>query len=55
MEKLVTRTADDETPICSRCDNNDIGDEFCLSKCGAKHGWGGYERAEFIESEDDAE
>lgn len=49
MKELITHTADNEEPVCMNCDNNDIGDDFCINKCGAKHGWGGYERTETIE------
>ena len=39
MDGLILHTADDEEPICRECDNNDIGEDFCANKCGAKHGW----------------
>lgn len=36
-------TADDEDPICTRCDH--FGDGFkCNESCGAKKGWYGYIR-----------
>lgn len=49
MQEFVIRTIDDEDAVCGNCNNNDIGDDFCINKCGPKHGWGGYERTEILE------
>lgn len=37
-----TYTADDEEPVCSRCDNFDKTE--CYAFCGSEHGWWGYRR-----------
>lgn len=50
MNDIVLLTADDEEPICSRCDNNDY-EHICYNMCGAKKGWQGYERAVVIKEE----
>ena len=39
----IIYTADDEMPICIRCDN--VGGKFdCEKYCGPKCGWYGYKR-----------
>ena len=44
-DNITIYTADDEDPRCGRCDNVcDGNDELCVERCGAKHGWGGYNR-----------
>lgn len=48
---LKIYTADDEMPDCGRCDYI-TGDFDCCGRCGPEHGWGGYERTE---TEDDNE
>lgn len=50
MSKHVTYTADDEIPICTKCDNVDLDDKFCINHCGAKRGWPCYYRTEFIDN-----
>jgi len=43
MVKDIIRTADDEEPICIRCENLDCDeDELCEKRCGPQHGWAGY-------------
>ena len=43
LETKTYLTADDEDPICTRCDH--FGDGFkCEESCGAKKGWYGYIR-----------
>lgn len=51
IEELKIYTADDEMPDCGRCDYI-TGDFDCCGRCGPEHGWGGYERTE---TEDDNE
>ena len=41
MKKL---TADEEEPICERCDNFCESEDFCIETCGAYHFWNSYER-----------
>lgn len=40
-------TADDEDSKCIRCDNVN-NDTICITRCGEKHRWNGYERRESI-------
>ena len=41
---FAIHTVDDEETDCNRCDNSN--DEYvCLNRCGAEHGWAGYERS----------
>ena len=44
MMNEIIFTADDEDPVCHRCDNYDTPYEFCIENCGAEHWWGGYKR-----------
>lgn len=49
MEKDIYETvytADDEEPVCTRCDNMNIPYTWCERYCGAEHGWNGYKRTE---------
>ena len=38
--------ADEEEPMCGRCDHVDDPITFCERKCGHKHKWNGYSRTE---------
>lgn len=49
MRNYIEYTADHEEPLCHRCDNADMKDEFCEENCGAKHGWFCCRRTEKIE------
>lgn len=51
MREEVIYTADDEEPNCNRCDNIECA-YLCIHRCGAEHGWYGYERSELIEIEE---
>lgn len=45
--KRVVYSADDEMPDCMMCDNCDSNFN-CIKNCGAKYGWSGYQRTEWI-------
>lgn len=45
---IAIYTVDDEEPNCNECDRCCGEDNYCVSQCGANHGWGGYERTERI-------
>lgn len=47
LNSIIIYTADDEEPICSRCDHlcDSFGCDFkCDEYCGPEHWWNGYER-----------
>lgn len=48
----IIHTADDEEPICTRCDNLENKYECCTRWCGAEHGWYCYRREEVIKEND---
>lgn len=50
MQKYIY-TADEEEPICERCDNFDASDEVCR-KCGPEYWWARYSRTEVIKKDD---
>lgn len=46
-------TADDEEPMCGRCDH--FADNFdCSGLCGSEHAWNGYKRVEITEESEEA-
>ena len=47
MDNIVILTADDEEPICIRCDN--LTEMLCCRWCGSEYGWANYQRS--IETE----
>lgn len=47
--KEIIYTADDEEPKCERCVHCDCDEYLCVSRCGAEHGWHGYERIELVD------
>lgn len=47
----IIYTVDDEEPDCNRCDYCDEDDYYCIKRCGAEHGWNGYERIEYVSDE----
>lgn len=49
MRKIIEYTADHEEPLCHRCDNATMQDEFCEINCGSEHCWFCYRRTEKIE------
>jgi ribosomal protein L40E len=50
-ETIWFHDADDEEPICSRCENQ-CNDSIC-ERCGAENWWRFYQRTEAIEYETD--
>ena len=42
--------ADDEEPLCERCDNFSGPEEFCCQECGADNWWNGYKRSIYVEA-----
>lgn len=38
----LINTADEEEPVCTRCDNQYNDDKFCVKYCGPEHGWRAY-------------
>ena len=49
MRDYIEYTADNEEPMCVRCDNINWKDEWCSECCGSDKGWAGYRRTEKIE------
>jgi len=47
MDK-IWYTADDEEPMCIRCELFE-SDDICVERCGPNHGWNLYCRSEFVE------
>lgn len=43
MFERIEITADDEMPVCGKCEH--VCDDFdCGANCGPEHGWWGYRR-----------
>lgn len=56
MAKSITYNADDEEPICGRCDHINDSDKWCMKNCGGANSWNGYRRTEIRkENEHDGE
>ena len=53
MHDYIVLTADDEDPICDRCDNCNNTYEYCSQNCGAENWWNGYKRTDFNNSNGD--
>ena len=50
-KRIWKYTADDEEPICGRCDYFYSDGDLCGSLCGPENWWNLYCRSEFIEEE----
>ena len=50
--RKIIYTADEEEPLCERCDNVNEQEDICVNRCGAEHGWFLYSRT-VIEVEDE--
>ena len=46
---VITLTADDERPVCFKCDNQyDMSEESCSKMCGPAKGWSLYRHTECV-------
>lgn len=43
MRNFIRLTADDEMPVCERCENCNE-ENVCENRCGPKYGWHSYIR-----------
>ena len=46
----IIYNADDEEPLCGRCDYVCDSQSYCDTNCGSEHFWNGYERTEYLET-----
>lgn len=45
---FIEFTADEEEPLCHRCDNADMPEKWCIENCGGTNWWACYRRTEVI-------